>query len=108
MPASIFSETDSDDEMVTFSSDEELVEALGSFAGDVFRVHVRVGKDEEPASDEPQGMTQQFHALFVNRRALWCSIENIRWQFMDQKWKDRCLASFFSLQDESLLFLLFV
>lgn len=27
--------------MITFSSDEELVEALGSFNGDVFRVYVK-------------------------------------------------------------------
>ena len=33
--------TDADNEMITFSSDEELVEALGSFNGDVFRVYVK-------------------------------------------------------------------
>ena len=34
--------TDCDNEMITFSSDEELVEALGSISGDVFRVYVKV------------------------------------------------------------------
>lgn len=34
--------------MITFSSDEELVEALGSFNGDVFRVYVKV--DEKDAT----------------------------------------------------------
>ena len=28
--------------MITFSSDEELIEALGSISGDVFRVFVKV------------------------------------------------------------------
>lgn len=34
---------DADNEMITFSSDEELVEALGSISGDVFRVFVKGG-----------------------------------------------------------------
>ena len=35
--------------MITFSSDEELVEALGSISGDVFRVYVKV--DENSTQD---------------------------------------------------------
>lgn len=31
---------DADGDFVTFSSDEELVEALGSMNGDIFKVHV--------------------------------------------------------------------
>lgn len=33
---------DDDGELVTFSSDEELVEALGSIQGEVFRVFIKV------------------------------------------------------------------
>lgn len=40
--------TDADNEMITFSSDEELVEALGSFNGDVFRVYVKA--DDQDAT----------------------------------------------------------
>lgn len=36
--------------MITFSSDEELVEALGSISGDVFRVFVKV--DDNLKQDE--------------------------------------------------------
>ena len=36
--------------MITFSSDEELIEALGSITGDVFRLYVRV--DENTKRDE--------------------------------------------------------
>jgi sequestosome 1 len=32
---------DSDDDMITFSSDEELVEALGQKDGDVFRIYIK-------------------------------------------------------------------
>ena len=32
--------------MITFSSDEELVEALGSLNGDVFRVYVKVNEQD--------------------------------------------------------------
>lgn len=41
---------DADNEMITFSSDEELIEALGSITGDVFRLYVRV--DENTKRDE--------------------------------------------------------
>lgn len=41
---------DADNEMITFSSDEELVEALGSFHGDVFRVYVKNIEDDQDAS----------------------------------------------------------
>ena len=44
-----FLQTDVDNEMITFSSDEELVEALGSISGDVFRVYVKV--DENSTQD---------------------------------------------------------
>lgn len=40
---------DADNELITFSSDEELVEALGSISGDVFRVYVKV--DESSSQD---------------------------------------------------------
>ena len=33
--------------MITFSSDEELVEALGSISGDVFRVYVKVDENSK-------------------------------------------------------------
>jgi len=46
----LFSPTDADNEMITFSSDEELVEALGSFNGDVFRVYVKDLNDEQDAT----------------------------------------------------------
>lgn len=39
--------TDEDGELVTFSSDEELVEALGSIEGDVFRVYIRAVDGQE-------------------------------------------------------------
>lgn len=39
--------------MITFSSDEELVEALGSINGDVFRVYVKV--DENSSRDSSLG-----------------------------------------------------
>ena len=39
--------------MITFSSDEELVEALGSISGDVFRVYVKV--DENSSRDYSLG-----------------------------------------------------
>ena len=39
--------------MITFSSDEELVEALGSMSGDVFRVYVKV--DENSSRDSSLG-----------------------------------------------------
>lgn len=42
--------TDADNEMITFSSDEELVEALGSFNGDVFRVYVKNIEGDQDAS----------------------------------------------------------
>ena len=42
--------TDADNEMITFSSDEELVEALGSFNGDVFRVYVKGLDGEQDAT----------------------------------------------------------
>lgn len=38
---------DADNEMITFSSDEELVEALGSISGDVFRVFVKGGEPDD-------------------------------------------------------------
>lgn len=37
---------DADNEMITFSSDEELIEALGSISGDVFRVFVKGGEPD--------------------------------------------------------------
>ena len=46
-------QTDADNEMITFSSDEELVEALGSISGDVFRVYVKV--DENSSRDSSLG-----------------------------------------------------
>lgn len=36
--------------MITFSSDEELVEALGSFQGDVFRLYVKNIEGDQDAS----------------------------------------------------------
>lgn len=49
--------TDADNEMITFSSDEELVEALGSFNGDVFRVYVK---------DEGEQDATQFDGGYCN------------------------------------------
>lgn len=43
---------DEDGELVTFSSDEELVEALGSIQGDVFRVYIRVREGQEDTQAE--------------------------------------------------------
>lgn len=47
--------------MITFSSDEELVEALGSISGDVFRVFVKGG---EPDASNDGKMLYFFHLFF--------------------------------------------
>ena len=46
---------DQDNELITFSSGEELVEALGSIEGDVFRIYVKV-VGESTSPEEPQGI----------------------------------------------------
>lgn len=43
--------------MITFSSDEELVEALGSFNGDVFRVYVKDLDGDQDATQFVGGYT---------------------------------------------------
>jgi len=53
----LFSPTDADNEMITFSSDEELVEALGSFNGDVFRVYVKDLDGDQDATQFVGGYT---------------------------------------------------
>lgn len=49
--------------MITFSSDEELVEALGSISGDVFRVFVKGGEPD----DSNVGKMLYFFHLFVSQ-----------------------------------------
>ena len=46
----LLQQTDADHEMITFSSDEELVEALGSIGGDVFRVYVKEGGNKKTSN----------------------------------------------------------
>ena len=55
--------TDADNEMITFSSDEELVEALGSFNGDVFRVYVKGLDGEQDATQFVGGDTTLYLKL---------------------------------------------
>lgn len=45
---------DEDSELVTFSSGEELVEALGSIQGDVFRIYVKIHGEANESNAEPQ------------------------------------------------------
>ncbi|XP_078371774.1 sequestosome-1-like isoform X2 [Oculina patagonica] len=49
---------DEDNEMITFSSDDELVEALGSFNGDVFRVYVKADDQDATFDGETDGSEQ--------------------------------------------------
>ena len=49
--------------MITFSSDEELVEALGSFNGDVFRVYVKGLDGEQDATQFVGGDTTLYLKL---------------------------------------------
>lgn len=51
----LFSLEDQDNELVTFSTGEELVEALGSIEGDVFRIYVKV-IGESPSHESLEGM----------------------------------------------------
>lgn len=44
--------SDEDGELVTFSSDEELVEALGSIQGEVFRVYIKVPEAKEYSEEQ--------------------------------------------------------
>lgn len=75
--------------MITFSSDEELVEALGSISGDVFRVFVKGG---EPDASNDGKMLYFFH-LFV-------------FQLTDRKTKPRayCRIQLFFLAHSSRMF----
>lgn len=53
---------DADNEMITFSSDEELIEALGSISGYVFRVFVKVDgtlKQDETFSGDDRSSSDQ-------------------------------------------------
>ncbi|XP_038055475.1 sequestosome-1-like [Patiria miniata] len=56
---------DSENDLITFSSDEELVEALGQMSEDVFRIYVRVlpGRRGETSTDSGPGVHEEdiFH-----------------------------------------------
>ena len=53
---------DQDNELITFSSGEELVEALGSIEGDVFRIYVKV-LGESPSHENLEGIKMYYYVL---------------------------------------------